>query len=85
MNRWLKKRNYDPLEDIAGGWLGQNVCLFGGCYNKLDAEEFCKAVRKAKWRKLGDVRVLFWDEEDETFTLIPFPPKRPVRKAPEPD
>lgn len=76
VNAWLAEKGYDPLEDLAGGWLGQNVCLFGGCYNHLLAEEFCELVQGLKWHAIEDVRVLFWDEEDETFTMIPFPLKR---------
>jgi hypothetical protein len=37
---------------LAGGWLGQNVCLFGGCYNKMDVEEFCDLVASLKWRAM---------------------------------
>lgn len=66
------------MEDLAGGWLGQNVCLFGGCYNHfIPHEEFCEMIQSLPWRCLSDVRLLFWDEEDETFTTIEFPMKRP--------
>jgi hypothetical protein len=73
INAWLNKQGYDPLEDLAGGWLGMNVCLFGGCYNHLYADEFCEAVQGLAWRTIENVRVLYWDEEDETFTNILVP------------
>ena len=80
VNAWLKEQGYeDPLEDIGGGWLLRNACLFGGCYNKLCSSEFSEMVQRIEWRNIEHVRILFWDEEDETFTLIPFPLDTPKR------
>jgi hypothetical protein len=80
VNTWLTEQGCDPLEDLAGGWLGMNVCLFGCCGNRLEAEEFCEFVQGLNWRTIEDVRVLYWEEEAETFTMIEFPIKGRKRR-----
>lgn len=80
VNAWLVEQDYEPLIDLAGGWLGMNVCLFGGCYNHLDGDEFREVVRGLHWRSIEQVRIQYWDEEDETFTMIEFLPKARRRR-----
>jgi len=72
IDAWLKRRGYDPLAPFRPS-LGSNAILFGGCYNKLDIDKFCKFVQKLNWGSLEDVQILYWDEEDSKFSVIGFP------------
>jgi len=72
IDAWLKRRHYEPLLCLSGS-LCSNAVLYGGTYNKLDFEKLFNFVQGLKWHSIGDVRILFWDEEDSTFSVIEFP------------
>jgi hypothetical protein len=74
INAWLRRHGFDPLSDLSeAGDLGSNAVLYGGCYNRLDVEEFCECVQSLRWRSITDVQVLFWGDNDSKFTVIEFP------------
>lgn len=74
INKWLKQHNYDSLSNLSeAGDLGSNAVLFGGCYNYLDVDEFCRFIQALKWRSIEDVQILFWGDNDSKFTVIEFP------------
>jgi len=73
VNAWLKRRHYTPLwnlNSIHSGHLGSNAVLFGGCYNYLDVDGFCRAVRRQRWQDPQDVQIIFWGDNDERFTVL---------------
>lgn len=76
IDAWLKRRGYQPMANLAElGSLCSNVALFGGCYDGLDVDAFCKYVQKLKWQSVEDVRVFFWGDNDDKHTTIEFPLK----------
>jgi hypothetical protein len=73
INRWLKRHEYPPLENMnpqARGLLGSNAVLFGGCYNKLDVDAWVEVVAEQSWKSVADVQILLWDDNASAFEVI---------------
>ena len=74
INKWLAKESLEPLVNLGKkGDLCSNAVLFGGSYDGLDVEAFCKLVESIKWRDLDDVQMLYWSDQDSKFSVITFP------------
>lgn len=74
INRWLKKSGLEPLCNMGKKCdLSSNAVLFGGSYDGLDLEEFCKMVAAIEWRYPDDVQMLYWGDDSDKFTVIEFP------------
>ena len=74
INKWLQQHHFGPLSNLSeAGDLGSNAVLFGGCFDSLDVDEFCRFIQTLKWRSIEDVQLLFWGDNDCKFTVIEFP------------
>ena len=70
INAWLKRRHYEPMENLSRGTLGSNALLFGGCFNRLKVDEFLECVKGQGWNCPNDVQLLFWSDNASKFSMI---------------